>query len=81
MPLRKMKEAAKDIKIPKRKPTSKSTPSKTVHNEQLHDAIRLQAYYNYLHRITHNTPGDQLSDWLEAEKYILNSRKRRKPSA
>ncbi|MEW6527157.1 MAG: hypothetical protein AB1444_10865 [Spirochaetota bacterium] len=81
MALKKMKEAVKDIKIPKHKPTKKSTPIKTEHNNQLHDAIRLQAYYNYLYRITHNTPGDQLSDWLEAEKYILNSKKRRKTSA
>ncbi len=83
MALRKMKEeeAVKDIKMPKRKPIKKSTPSQIVHNEQFHDAIRLQAYYNYLYRITHNTHGDQLSDWLEAEKHILDSRKRKKASA
>ena|GEM_PF-864520 len=81
MALRKMKEGAKDIKITKRKLTTQKPTTETVHNEQLHDAIRVQAYYNYLYRITHNTPGDQLSDWLEAEKYIHNSRKRRKTSA
>ncbi|MGQ9842629.1 MAG: DUF2934 domain-containing protein [Spirochaetota bacterium] len=81
MALRKMKEGAKDIKPTKHKLTTKNSPSETVHNKQLHDAIRERAYYNYLYRITHNTPGDQLSDWLEAEKYIDSSRKRRKTLA
>lgn len=76
-----MKEGAKDIKPTKRKITTKNPTSETVHNKQLHDAIREQAYYNYLYRITHNTIGDQLSDWLEAEKYIYSSRQRRKTLA
>lgn len=81
MSIGKLKKGAKDIKTTNRKLTTKNPTSKTVHNEQLHDVIREQAYYNYLYRITHNTPGDQLSDWLKAEEYVHNSKKRRKTSA
>ncbi len=80
MALQKVKKAAKDIGITKRNPTTKHPPTKMLQNEQLQDSVRVQAYYNYLNRLTHNLPGDQLSDWLEAEKYIRNSRKKRKTS-
>ena len=48
---------------------SKTNPI-PIESNRIHEAIRIQAYYNYLHRIMNNLPGDQLSDWLEAEKYI-----------
>lgn len=78
MALRKVKEAVKDITMTKHKTTTKRTTGKTLTNDTLQDSIRLAAYYNYLYRITHNTPGDQLSDWLEAEKYILKNTGRKK---
>lgn len=81
MALRKVKEAVKDITMTKRKTTTKRTTSKTLTNDTLQDSIRLAAYYNYLYRITHNTPGDQLSDWLEAEKYILKNTGRKKTTS
>jgi hypothetical protein len=31
------------------------------------DDIRIQAYYNYLKRMKDNMPGDEMTDWLEAE--------------
>ncbi len=78
MALRKVKEAVKDLTTTKRKTTTKRATSKALHNDTLKDSIRLAAYYNYLYRITHNTSGDQLSDWLEAEKYILTNTGRKK---
>ena len=32
--------------------------------------IRVQAYYNYQKRVKNNLPGDQMGDWLEAEKSV-----------
>lgn len=81
MALRKVKEAVKDITMTKRKTTTKRTTGKTLANDTLQDSIRLAAYYNYLYRITHNTPGDELSDWLEAEKYILKNTGRKKTTS
>ena len=34
------------------------------------EEIELQAYYNYLKRITNNIPGNEITDWLEAEKSV-----------
>ena len=34
------------------------------------EEIELQAYYNYLKRVTDNIPGNEISDWLEAEKSV-----------
>lgn len=34
------------------------------------EEIELQAYYNYLKRVMNNIPGNELSDWLEAEKSV-----------
>lgn len=34
------------------------------------DNIRLQAYYNYLSRVKNNFSGDEMGDWLEAEKNL-----------
>ncbi|HNW29256.1 MAG TPA: DUF2934 domain-containing protein [Spirochaetota bacterium] len=36
------------------------------------DEIRVQAYYNYLKRIKSNMPGNEMADWLEAEKSIAS---------
>jgi hypothetical protein len=38
----------------------------------LQDEIRVQAYYNYLKRIKSNMPGNEMADWLEAEKSIAS---------
>lgn len=34
------------------------------------DEIRLHAYYNYVSRVKNNFPGDELGDWLDAEKNL-----------
>jgi hypothetical protein len=34
------------------------------------DEIRVQAYYNYLTRLKNNFPGDEMGDWLEAERRL-----------
>ncbi|MBN1496076.1 MAG: DUF2934 domain-containing protein [Spirochaetes bacterium] len=34
------------------------------------DEIRLHAYYNYLARMKNNFPGDEMGDWLDAEKNL-----------
>jgi len=34
------------------------------------DEIRLYAYYNYLARMKNNFPGDEMGDWLDAEKKL-----------
>lgn len=34
------------------------------------DDIRLHAYYNYLSRVKNNFPGDEMGDWLEAERSL-----------
>ncbi|OHD71656.1 MAG: hypothetical protein A2W19_02340 [Spirochaetes bacterium RBG_16_49_21] len=34
------------------------------------EEIRLQAYYNFLDRMKNNMPGNETSDWLEAEKMV-----------
>ncbi len=36
------------------------------------DEIRIQAYYNYLKRMKNNMPGNETTDWLEAEKNLLS---------
>lgn len=32
--------------------------------------ISIEAYYNYLRRMKNNSPGNEMSDWLEAEKTV-----------
>ncbi len=39
------------------------------------EEIQLRAYYNYLKRLNSNIPGNELSDWLEAEKSITSKQK------
>ena len=39
------------------------------------EEIQLQAYYNYLKRINDNIAGNELSDWLEAEKNVRSKQK------
>lgn len=34
------------------------------------DEIRILAYYNYIKRMNDNTPGNEITDWLEAEKNV-----------
>jgi hypothetical protein len=45
----------------------------TFEFSRFQDEIRVQAYYNYLKRIKNNNPGDQMGDWLEAEKSVRMS--------
>ena len=42
----------------------------TFEVSRFQDEIRVQAYYNYLKRVKNNFPGDQMSDWLEAENSV-----------
>jgi hypothetical protein len=50
------------------KKTEKTIPlSKSVDNTQ---KIEEAAYYSYLNRGRIEQAGDELTDWLEAEKYI-----------
>lgn len=39
------------------------------------DDVSVQAYYLYLKRMKNNAPGNDLSDWLEAEKMMKSSRR------
>ncbi len=55
-------EPKSGLKIGKKKKTESSF-----------DDIRVQAYYNYLRRVKNNAPGDQMGDWLEAEKSVQMS--------
>lgn len=48
--------------ILKKKKTESLYPSMNIHDE-----IRVQAYYNYLRRMSSNLPGDETADWLDAE--------------
>jgi hypothetical protein len=34
------------------------------------DEIRVQAYYNYLKRMKDNTPGNEMTDWFDAENRV-----------
>jgi hypothetical protein len=34
------------------------------------EEIQLEAYYHYLKRIRNNIPGNEMTDWLEAEKSL-----------
>jgi hypothetical protein len=42
----------------------------TFEISRFQDEIRVQAYYNYLKRVKNHLPGDQMGDWLEAEKSV-----------
>lgn len=35
--------------------------------------VELKAYYNFLDRQQYNKPGNEITDWLEAEKAISKS--------
>ncbi len=48
--------------ILKKKKTESLYPSRDIYEE-----IRVQAYYNYLGRMSGNLPGDEMADWLDAE--------------
>lgn len=55
--------------------TKKNKTEATFEFSRFQDEIRIQAYYNYLKRVKNNIPGDQIGDWLEAEKGLrLNMR-------
>ena len=45
-----------------------------VDNGRTYDAVRLRAYYNFLERQKRNVPGNEMSDWLEAEKTVQPNR-------
>ncbi len=42
----------------------------TVEFPGYREEIELQAYYNYLKRIKNSLPGDEIKDWLDAEKLV-----------
>lgn len=50
-----------------RKPAAKSAPVVTVSQEE----IGMRAYYIAEHRQQHGLPGDEVSDWVEAERQLL----------
>ncbi len=54
----------------KRKKEIKETEKKAITVAQLTEEIRKKANEIYLKRVKENKPGDELSDWLEAEKII-----------
>lgn len=60
-------------KTTKRK-TSHKTISKAQDPLQTQREIRLRAYYNFLDRQQRSRPGNELSDWLDAEKEIGSNR-------
>jgi hypothetical protein len=42
----------------------------TFEVSRFQDTIREQAYYTYLKRTHAGMPGDEITDWLEAEKFL-----------
>ncbi len=48
----------------------KESGEKTITVEQLNEEIRKKANEIYLKRVKENKLGDELSDWLEAEKIV-----------
>ncbi len=58
---------------PSRAPAARSKKKKneaTFEVSRFQDTIREQAYYNYLKRTNAGMPGDEVTDWLEAEKIL-----------
>lgn len=67
MPLKKpasVKTVPGEIRGKKKK--VEAVPDMVVVGEE----IQLQAYYNYLKRVRGNTPGTEVSDWLDAERAV-----------
>lgn len=67
------KKSTVETKAPKggmRKINKKKKTEATFEVSRFQDEIRVQAYYNYLKRMKNNLPGDQMGDWLEAEKSV-----------
>lgn len=54
----------------KKKKESKEAEKPTITVEQLNEEIRKKANEIYLKRIKEKKQGDELSDWLEAEKIV-----------
>lgn len=54
----------------KKKKESKEDEKPTITVEQLNEEIRKKANEIYLKRIKEKKQGDELSDWLEAEKIV-----------
>lgn len=50
-----------------RKPVAKAAPVVTVSQEE----VGLRAYFIAEHRQRHGLPGDEVSDWVEAERQLL----------
>ena len=42
-------------------------------NSYPEDNVRVAAYHRYLHRRDHGIPGDEIADWVEAEKEVLRT--------
>ncbi len=55
-----------NTKLPRRKAVVRATINE---NREIQDAIRLKAYELYLER--HGAAGDELEDWITAERIVL----------
>jgi len=64
--------------VPKPAPIKNSRKKKTeatFETVSFQDDIRLQAYYNYLWRVKNNSPGNEETDWIKAEREVLSRMK------
>lgn len=50
--------------------TNKKKTEATFEFTKFQEEIKLQAYYNYLQRVKSNKAGNEVSDWLDAEKNV-----------
>jgi hypothetical protein len=64
MPVKKTKTPPVEAK-PRKKKTEVS-----IYFSLFQEEIQLEAYYHYLKRIKNNIPGNEMTDWLEAEKSL-----------
>ncbi len=51
----------------------KKKPEATFDFSSFQDEVRVKAYYNYLKRMKSNMPGNEMIDWLEAEKSLRST--------
>jgi hypothetical protein len=65
------KTSKKITRMPKLKTITKSINHITLSRQQIEESIRLKAYELYLLRLGQN--GNALSDWLNAEKAVLQT--------
>lgn len=60
---------------PKKAPSTRSTAKKQISLWELKKEIDERAHQIYLDRISAHRPGDELSDWLQAETEIKKKHK------